>query len=182
MFYNQKYNSLIKHIASFPIIFLWCLYLSSFFSSLLSTYIDFNFLYRENTFTQWKNIVIVKVDNKSLDKLQGNNDFRILTLWKTVYSNLINKLEWEWVSVLWFDIIFANKSSDSKILQDTLWKYKNIVIWTKIWEIWETVIPLPEFSKNSTIWTIDFLERNLYVNRLKVWYLYNNTFTESFWL
>lgn len=55
---------------------------------------DFNilFLYRDNYDKSSDKIAIIKIDSESLDELQ-KTDFRVLSLSKTVYVRLIEKLE-----------------------------------------------------------------------------------------
>ncbi|MCA9378699.1 hypothetical protein KC711_07685 [Candidatus Peregrinibacteria bacterium] len=56
--------------------------------------LDFNtiFLYQGNYDKSSDQIVIVKIDNKSLDALE-KSDLRVLNLSKTVFANTLEKLE-----------------------------------------------------------------------------------------
>ncbi len=105
------------------------------------------FIYQNNPLPSSDKIVIVKVDNKSLDALQ-KIDIRVLNLTKSVFATLIEKLNSMWARAIGIDIIFANRSDDELILAKTLKKYKNIIIWTKlgIGENTERIIPLEIFS------------------------------------
>jgi CHASE2 domain-containing sensor protein len=76
-------------------------------------------------------VVIVKVDNKTLDALQST-DLRVLSFTKTKFADLLTKLENHGARAIGIDIVFANKSSDVNILANVLKKYRNIVIGTKI--------------------------------------------------
>ena len=72
-------------------------------------------------------IAIIKIDSASLSELQ-NTDFRVLSLSKTVYSNLIEKLEKLDVRAIGLDVVFTNRSEDEEVLKKTLDQYKNVVI------------------------------------------------------
>lgn len=91
--------------------------------------VDFNtlFLYRDNYDISSDEIVIIKIDPESLDELQ-KTDFRVLSLSKTVYVNLIEKLEALDARAIGLDIIFANHSTDELGFKKTLEQYKNVVI------------------------------------------------------
>lgn len=112
--------------------------------------LDFNtmFLYQGNYDQSSNKIVIIKIDNKSLDALE-KSDLRVLNLSKTVFANTIEKLEGYGAKAIGIDVIFANQSEDSGILKQTLEKYHNILIGAKIWnskEIESQVLPLPIYS------------------------------------
>ena len=110
--------------------------------------VDFNtlFLYRDNYDTSSNQIVIIKIDPESLDELQ-KTDFRVLSLSKTVYANLIEKLESLGARAIGFDIIFANRSTDELVFKEALEQYKNIVIgaWMKE-NNQKTILPLDVYS------------------------------------
>lgn len=56
--------------------------------------LDFNtiFLYQGNYDQSSNRIIIIKIDNKSLDALE-KSDLRVLNLSKTVFANTLEKLE-----------------------------------------------------------------------------------------
>lgn len=89
------------------------------------------FLYQGNYDQSSNKIVIIKIDNKSLDALE-KSDLRVLNLSKTVFANTIEKLEGYGAKAIGIDVIFANQSEDSGILKQTLEKYHNILIGAKI--------------------------------------------------
>ena len=114
--------------------------------------LDFNtiFLYQGNIEEKKsEQIVIVKIDNKSLDALE-KSDLRVLNLSKSVFANTLEKLEWYSAKTIGIDVIFANQSDDANKLRNTLEKYKNIVIGVKIGnpnqDIESQVLPLPIYS------------------------------------
>jgi adenylate cyclase len=113
--------------------------------------LDFNtmFLYQGNYDQSSNKIVIIKIDNKSLDALQ-KSDLRVLNLSKTVFANTIEKLEEYGAKAIGIDVIFANQSDDANKLRNTLEKYKNIVIGAKIGnqdkDNESQVLPLPIYS------------------------------------
>ena len=114
--------------------------------------LDFNtiFLYQGNIEEKKsEQIVIVKIDNKSLDALE-KSDLRVLNLSKSVFANTLEKLEWYNAKTIGIDVIFANQSDDANKLRNTLEKYKNIVIGVKIGnpnqDIESQVLPLPIYS------------------------------------
>jgi CHASE2 domain-containing sensor protein len=83
--------------------------------------LDFNtmFLYQGNYDQSSNKIVIIKIDNKSLDALQ-KSDLRVLNLSKTVFANTIEKLEEYGAKAIGIDVIFANQSEDAHILRQIL--------------------------------------------------------------
>lgn len=105
------------------------------------------FIYQKNPLPSSNQIVIVRVDNTSLDALQ-KTDLRVLNLPKTVFSTLIQKLNAMSVRAIGIDIIFTNTSEDESVLADTLQYHKNVVIWAHIgaWEDSEQVLPNALFS------------------------------------
>lgn len=159
----------------------WILFYKLFFDFIgynLNNYIVFKDNYNPSS---WK-IVIVKVDNKSLDALQ-KSDLKILNIQKTVFANTIEVLEKSWVKAIWIDIVFANNSSDIEVLNKVLNKYKNIIIAAKMW--WnnnnyiERVLPLKNFSTDYW-WSIDITTNNNIANQYRPFYIYKNKIIESF--
>jgi CHASE2 domain-containing sensor protein len=114
--------------------------------------IELNFnsslLYKDNYGKSSDSIVIVRVDNQTLDALQ-KTDIRVLNLTKTVFSKTIERLEESGVKAIGIDIIFANLATDADILANTLQRYKNIVIAAKVGNPStgdEKVLPLDIYS------------------------------------
>lgn len=114
--------------------------------------IELNFnsslLYRENYGNSSDSIVIVRVDNQTLDALQ-KTDIRVLNLTKTVFSKAIEKLEESGVKAIGVDVIFANLATDADVLVNTLQKYKNVVIAAKVGNPSvgeERILPLDVYS------------------------------------
>lgn len=110
--------------------------------------IDFNnlFLYRDNYSTSSNRIAIIKIDPGSLDELQ-KTDFRVLALSKTVYAELIEKLEKLEARSIGLDVIFANHAPDEDVLKKVLDRYKNVVIgaWMKE-DTQDAILPLDTYS------------------------------------
>ena len=112
-----------------------------------------------------ENIVVLKIDEKTTDELWR------FPFDRKVYKKVIENLNNWWASVIWFDIIFADKSNEEsdKILSDAIKNAWNIVLWSAIVEKATTnkiisVIekPLEEFVKNAyDIW---FFQPNLTKN------------------
>lgn len=109
--------------------------------------LDFFFLYKVLRGAPSDKIAIVKIDNTSLDELE-KTDLRVLSHSKTVFSNLIERLESEGASAIGLDVIFANRSADQEVLAKTLEKRKNVVIAAKVGTKGdsERVLPLEAYS------------------------------------
>lgn len=124
------------------------------------------FIYQKNPLPSSDKIVIVKVDNTSLDALQ-KTDIRVLNLTKTVFAHLIEKLNQKWARAIGIDIVFTNRSEDESVLVDTLKKYKNVVIWAKIGvgENTEKILPREAFSW-AKWWIIDTARHGKLLSRL----------------
>ena len=145
--------------------------------------LDFNtiFLYQGNYDKSSDQIVIVKIDNKSLDALE-KSDLRVLNLSKTVFANTLERLEWYGAKAIGIDVIFANQSEDAHILRQILEKYKNIVIGAKIGnqdeDVNGQVLPLPVYS--GAAWgAIDVhLSKNV-VNKIQPIYTLSGQTIES---
>lgn len=91
-------------------------------------------------------VAVVKVDNKSLDALQGS-DLRILTLQKKTFASLLDKLYASGAKAVGIDVVFANVSSDAPSLAAALKRYPSAVIAVKSGvRDGEMILPLPVFS------------------------------------
>jgi class 3 adenylate cyclase/CHASE2 domain-containing sensor protein len=136
------------------------------------------FIYEKNPFEWSNNIVIVKVDNTSLDELQ-KSDLRVLQLNKTIFARVIEKLFNANARVVWIDIVFANDAPDVDILANQLLKYPNIVIGAKIGlDESERVLPLDVFS--GTSWgMIDMPRHGATVSRITPGGFMWDTYIES---
>ncbi len=75
-----------------------------------------------------KDIAIIRIDNESLNALQAKGNLKMLTIPKSYYVSLIEKLENAGVKGIGIDIIFENADKDEELFAKTLKKYKNIVI------------------------------------------------------
>ena len=89
-------------------------------------------------------VVIVKIDNATLDYVQEASDVKVFSFPKKFYIDLIEKIESAGVRAIGFDIVFANKSADDASFVETLRKYKNIVLAVKTGV--DPILPLDIFS------------------------------------
>ena len=140
---NTKDISIILFVSIGAILFLYFI---------LCGPVELNFnsslLYRENYGKSSDSIVIVKIDNQTLDALQ-KTDIRVLNLTKTVFSKAIDRLEESGAKAIGIDIIFANLAMDADVLANTLKKYKNVVIAAKVGNPSigeERILPLDAYS------------------------------------
>jgi len=73
-------------------------------------------------------IVMVKIDDISLNTLQSQSNQKILNIPKEKYINLIQKLNQVGVRWIAFDIVFANKDPQEQDFANTMKDAKNVVI------------------------------------------------------
>lgn len=142
--------------------------------------VDFNtlFLHRDNYGASSGEIVIIKIDPESLDELQ-KTDFRVLSLSKTVYVHLIEKLENLEARAIGLDIIFANRAEDEDILRQTLERYKNVVIgaWMKD-DKQKMILPLEIYSGATWASVNSKLEKNV-ITTIRPQYAFSGRVIES---
>lgn len=93
--------------------------------------IDFFFLYKVFRGDPTGKVVIVKVDNASLDALE-KTDLRVLNLSKSVFAKTLDALYSDGAKAVGVDIIFANRSPDESVLIEALKKYPQTVIAAKV--------------------------------------------------
>lgn len=132
----------IKHIFAIIVISLSMLFGSvMLFSGDFNSSINGFFLYRTGSGT-WqdyfhrhrlapsKDIVIIKIDEKSLNAIQAGSqsELRMLTIPKSTYANLVSKLSDAGVKGIAFDIVFQNKDTTEGELIQVLKAKKNTVI------------------------------------------------------
>lgn len=103
----------------------------SMFGDLVGNDVDFFFMYKTMRGEPSGKVAIVKIDNASLDRL-GRTDLRVLNFSKTVFADLIGKLESGGAKSVAIDVVFANRSEDEKTLADTIAKYPNVVIAARV--------------------------------------------------
>ena len=136
--HDMKFTRNLKHIFA-----IWTLVIISLFGVVRLFGADFLipithfFIYRDAypqnslykyDFTPSKDIAIVKIDDASLNTLQAKSDQKMLTIPKSVYIDLIEKLESVGVKGIAFDIVFQNKDPDEEKFALAMQKYGNIVI------------------------------------------------------
>lgn len=153
--------------------------LSRLFGAILGG--DFNayFAYKALRADPTNNVVIVSIDNASLDALT-QSDFRVLNFSKAVYIDLIEKLEKAGAKSIGLDIVLANPDPKEQEFADVLEKYRNVVIAAKVGSgDGERVLPKEVYP--SKHWgMIDVLFQKNIVNRIKPVYDLNGKPIEAF--
>lgn len=121
---NRNYFTIYLTIFIF-----WIIFILSFFD--IFYWLDKkyqNFTYKKLDSRVSNDLIVVEIDDKSLEKLWYPLD-------RKVYIPFIENLTKEGVSVIWFDIIFADKSNNEKsdlALSEAIKKSKNIVLWLSV--------------------------------------------------
>jgi CHASE2 domain len=146
----MQYKKNLKHIciiSLFTLLSIWGV--MRIFGADFSVPITHFFVYREGSplldrlyryrFTPSRDIAIIKIDDVSLNTLQAKSDLKTLTIEKSTYTTLIEKLEYIGVKGIAFDIVFQNKDPGEKVFADTLTKYPNIVIATTVGDTTECI-------------------------------------------
>lgn len=89
----------------------------------------------------------MKIDNASLDALQ-KSDLRVLSLSKTVFADLLDRVYADGAKTVALDVVFANRSEDEGVLAAALRKYPQTVIAAKVGTRAdsEKILPLETFS------------------------------------
>lgn len=85
-------------------------------------------MFHKHTPTPSSDIIIIKIDEPSLNELQAKNNLTMLGIPKSIYTTLIQKLENVNVRGIAFDILFQNADADERLFAEMLTKYPNIVI------------------------------------------------------
>jgi CHASE2 domain-containing sensor protein len=95
--------------------------------------VDFNafFAYRALRADPTGSVVIVSIDNRSLDALT-QSDLKVLTFSKKIYIDLIEKLQSAGARAIGLDIVLANPDPDAARLVEVMDRYKNITIAAKV--------------------------------------------------
>lgn len=155
LFKNRSFLSFF-----FAFLIFWFLFLSSEYFDWINERIKNWFVKTKNNLSFQiqpkekisENIVVVKIDDESLNKLWT------FPLPREYYKKVIENLNEWWALVIGFDIIFAdesNKESDD-IFAESIKKAWNIVLWwgfpaKRIWEKYINYIekPLEKFEKNA---------------------------------
>jgi adenylate cyclase len=73
-------------------------------------------------------ITLITIDEATLNEFQSKSDQKMLTIPKSIYRDLVDKLEWVDVRGIGFDIIFQNTDPEEASFVETMKVYKNIVI------------------------------------------------------
>lgn len=116
------------------------------FRDLIGHDVDFFFMYKTMRGEPSGKVAIVKIDNASLDRF-GRTDLRVLNFSKSVFADLVEKLESARAASVSLDVVFANRSEDEAALARTLRKYPNVVIAARLGiGGGDRVLPSPVFS------------------------------------
>ncbi len=91
--------------------------------------IPLNWLYKYE-FKPSNDIAIIKIDDTTLNTLQSKSDLKYLSIPKSIYGDLITKLESVWVKGVAFDIVFQNIDPEEQTFADILERSPNVVIAT----------------------------------------------------
>jgi CHASE2 domain-containing sensor protein len=90
-----------------------------------NTWLDKLYKYK---FTPSSDIVIIKIDNDSLNQLQANTNIKTVNIPKSVYTSLVDKLSSVAVRGIAFDIVFQNIDPDEEQFARTMENASNVVI------------------------------------------------------
>ena len=168
-FYKKAIHVFVILFFSISIAFL----MNKLLSPLIWSEINNIWLYFENYSRSSNKIFVVKIDSKTMQRLQ-KTDMKILNFSKKVYVDLIEKLQSSWAKAIWFDIVFANISEDNNILKEAFDKYKNIVIAATIPNSkWQEMILPQEIFSNATWWVITPTPTKNVLDKLVPQYEYN---------
>ena len=75
-----------------------------------------------------KDIIIIKIDEKTLNNFQSGSDLKMLTIPKSKYTQLVDLLHFAKAKWVGFDIIFQNKDETEEEFARKMSEYKNIAI------------------------------------------------------
>ena len=96
-----------------------------------------------------KEIIVVEIDEKTLNKLWR------FPFDRKIYVPFINNLIDAKVWLIWFDIIFADRTNEDSdnLFSEAIKKWWNIVLWLSIWWDWSPEFPLDIFRNYvKTLW------------------------------
>jgi class 3 adenylate cyclase/CHASE2 domain-containing sensor protein len=159
----------LKHIFAIAVLSLFILFASIFlFSEEFSKSINSFFIYRsgsgvwqDTVYKPWlspsRSIVLITIDDATLNQIQATSNLKMLTISKSIYKNLIERLYAVWVQGIGFDIIFQNKDPEEQEFLETLKQYPGVVIATDIPEN-----PSCVKDVDSQVETCEWLPRSLY--------------------
>ncbi len=87
-----------------------------------------DFIYKHNL-APGKNIVIVEIDEETIDSLGGKSDYSMLTIGKDKYAKLVEIINSYGAKAIGFDIVFQNPDPEHEALfVETMKKYGNVTI------------------------------------------------------
>lgn len=96
-------------------------------------------LYKHTLKPSTDDIVIVKIDEKTLNELQAKSNLKTLSISKSIYAILVQKLESVWVKGIAFDIIFQNVDREEQLFADMLARYTNITLAMMEYRWWDCI-------------------------------------------
>jgi class 3 adenylate cyclase/CHASE2 domain-containing sensor protein len=157
----------LKHIfIAFLIVFVSIFGTLRIFGDDFSLPLTHFFVYREGNrfldklykykFTPSSDIVIIKIDNESLNNLQAQSNLKTLTIPKSVYIDVITKLKSVNVKGIAFDIVFQNKDREEEEFAKVLEWAGNVVI-SRFIQRWACVL-----DADGAYETCDGLPRSVY--------------------
>lgn len=136
----------------FVVMFIWNLFYTQNkdFHSVITTWL--------NSHEKNSDIIVVEIDDQTLNQLS-------YPLPRKSYIPFIENLSDAWVSVVWFDIFFADKWNNKEIddlLSSTIKKSWNIIFWSDIKEDIKLIEPYSKFNENllDTWYFQPFLDKN----------------------
>lgn len=127
-------------------------------------------------------IVIIKIDNKIVEQLWR------FPFNRNVYPKLIQNLNTAWATVIWLDIIFADKTPLDDELAKAIWEAWNIVLWW--WTRRETTQWIFEEPRNIftswalLVWTFD-VSTDQWTNTVfsvSPYKFFSNWYYDYFWI
>jgi class 3 adenylate cyclase len=169
--YMKKTRNL-KHIFAITLISLTLIFGSIMLFSLeFSNAINWFFVYRttggvwqdhiyQHHLTPSSDIAIIAIDEHTINTLQATGDQKMLTIPKSTYSELVEKLEWAGVKGIAFDIVFQNSDENDKKFAKVLEQYNNIIIGTSVY--WYTGTGGCILDQTNGLTTCEWFPRSIY--------------------
>lgn len=122
---NRAYLTIILAIIIFLLV--WFFSIGNFFShsnKIAQSYIA-NHIYSNTIWSNFDDIVIVEIDDRT------TNNISRFPFDRKVYIPIIERLNQEWVALIAFDVIFADRtnSESDQALAEAITQAKNIVLW-----------------------------------------------------
>lgn len=84
----------------------------------------------EHTLSPWKNIIVVEIDEKTINALGGKSEYSLLTIGKEYYALLVKKLNNMGARAIGFDIVFQNPDENEENFAKEMENAWNVTIAT----------------------------------------------------